>query len=163
MTVEEALVIVDLALMPRSLTDLQAIVFRYTWDGQSYIEIAQNSGYDAIYIKQIGSKLWQHLSKAFGEKVTKTNLQEVFRRQTQCQTQIDLPSITVLEKVASKHHQDWGETIDVSLFYGRTQELATLEQLIIGDRCRLITILGNGWDWQNCPDCEVGTTGSGTV
>ena len=32
--------------------------------------------------------------------------------------------------------QDWGEAIDVSIFYGRTQELATLETWIESDRCR---------------------------
>ncbi|WP_088431771.1 WD40 repeat domain-containing protein [Halomicronema hongdechloris] len=39
---------------------------------------------------------------------------------------------------------DWGEAIDVSLFYGRTAELATLERWIQQDRCRLIAILGMG-------------------
>lgn len=40
--------------------------------------------------------------------------------------------------------QDWGEAIDVSIFYGRAEELATLEHWIIQDRCRLIAILGMG-------------------
>lgn len=64
MTVIEVLAIVDIALAPRRLTNLQALVFRYTWSGLSYTEIAQTSGYDTIYVKQIGSKLWQQLSKA---------------------------------------------------------------------------------------------------
>ena len=40
--------------------------------------------------------------------------------------------------------QDWGEAIDVSLFYGRTQELATLDAWIQRDRCRLLGVLGMG-------------------
>ena len=40
--------------------------------------------------------------------------------------------------------QDWGEAIDVSLFYGRTEELATLETWVLRDRCRLIGVLGMG-------------------
>ena len=40
--------------------------------------------------------------------------------------------------------QDWGEAIDVSVFYGRTDELATLQRWIVTDRCRLVTILGMG-------------------
>ena len=40
--------------------------------------------------------------------------------------------------------QDWGEAIDVSLFYGRTEELATLEKWIDLDRCRLVGVLGMG-------------------
>jgi WD40 repeat protein len=40
--------------------------------------------------------------------------------------------------------QDWGDAPDVSVFFGRTEELATLEKWIIHDRCRLIAILGMG-------------------
>ena len=40
--------------------------------------------------------------------------------------------------------QDWGEAIDVSVFYGRTSELATLETWIQVDRCRLVGVLGMG-------------------
>lgn len=39
---------------------------------------------------------------------------------------------------------DLGEAIDVSIFYGRTEELAKLEQWIINDRCRLVALLGMG-------------------
>ncbi|BAZ49878.1 WD-repeat protein [Nostoc sp. NIES-4103] len=41
-------------------------------------------------------------------------------------------------------HRDWGEAIDVSAFYGRTAELATLQQWIVGDRVRLVALLGMG-------------------
>ena len=40
--------------------------------------------------------------------------------------------------------QDWGEAPDVSEFYGRTEELATLQQWITEDKCRLIALLGMG-------------------
>lgn len=40
--------------------------------------------------------------------------------------------------------QDWGEAIDVSLFHGRTQELAQVQQSIVQQRCRLVAILGMG-------------------
>lgn len=38
----------------------------------------------------------------------------------------------------------WGSAIDVSHFYGREPELATLKQWILADRCRLILLLGMG-------------------
>lgn len=38
----------------------------------------------------------------------------------------------------------WGEAVDVSAFYGRTEELATLEQWLVQDRCRLVALLGMG-------------------
>jgi GTPase SAR1 family protein len=40
--------------------------------------------------------------------------------------------------------QDWGEAPESSVFYGRTEELATLEQWIVNDRCHLVTLLGMG-------------------
>lgn len=40
--------------------------------------------------------------------------------------------------------QDWEEAIDISTFYGRTAELAQLEQWIVEERCRLVALLGMG-------------------
>jgi transcriptional regulator with XRE-family HTH domain len=40
--------------------------------------------------------------------------------------------------------QDWGEAPETSVFYGRTEELATLEQWLVRDKCRLVTLLGMG-------------------
>jgi len=40
--------------------------------------------------------------------------------------------------------QDWGEAPDVTAFYGRTEELATLEQWVVRERCRLISVIGMG-------------------
>jgi len=48
------------------------------------------------------------------------------------------------ERKTTSKHQDWGEAIDVSVFYGRTEELATLEQWIVNEQCRLITVIGMG-------------------
>jgi len=38
--------------------------------------------------------------------------------------------------------KDWGEAPDVSVFYGRTEELATLKQWLLLDKCRLVALLG---------------------
>ncbi len=80
MTVEEALAIVETALDYDRLNHVQEILFRQSWAGLSYREIAKNSGYDSDYLKDAGSKLWKKLSKVFGEKVKKDNLQSVIRR-----------------------------------------------------------------------------------
>lgn len=45
-------------------------------------------------------------------------------------------------KTAQKHN--WGEAIDVSKFYGRTSELASLKEWIVQERCRLVVLLGMG-------------------
>ena len=44
----------------------------------------------------------------------------------------------------ANRHLDWGEAPDVSVFYGRSDELTTLEQWIVQDNCRLVVLLGMG-------------------
>ena len=39
---------------------------------------------------------------------------------------------------------DWIEAVDVSVFYGRTEELTTLQEWIEQERCRLVALLGMG-------------------
>jgi WD40 repeat protein/transcriptional regulator with XRE-family HTH domain len=40
--------------------------------------------------------------------------------------------------------QDWGEANNISAFYGRTEEIATLEKLLLQERCQVVAILGMG-------------------
>jgi len=80
MSVDEALVILEQALQPQRLNDLQQMVFCRSWLGQGYEEIAAELGYGDGYIREIGSQLWMTLSKAIGEKVTKKNVHAALRR-----------------------------------------------------------------------------------
>ena len=80
MNVEEALIFLDTALQQRFLNNLQELVFRQAWAGQTYPEIAESCGYDANYIKDVGYKLWKLLSTVFEEEVTKSNFRSVIRR-----------------------------------------------------------------------------------
>ena len=80
MTVDEALAIVEAALDYDRLNQVQEIVFRQSWEGLSYRAIAKNTGYESDYLKDAGAKLWKQLSKIFGEKVKKDNLQSVLKR-----------------------------------------------------------------------------------
>ena len=81
MNVEEALAFLDTVLQQKFLNNLQELVFRQAWAGQTYPEMAESSGYDANYIKDVGSKLWKLLSEVFEEEVTKSNFRSVLRRQ----------------------------------------------------------------------------------
>jgi WD40 repeat protein/DNA replication protein DnaC len=65
----------------------------------------------------------------------------------QAQNRSPSPSISPLEKAAiasTASRYDWGEALDVSIFYGRTEELDTLRQWILEERCRLVALLGMG-------------------
>ncbi|MFW9259946.1 NB-ARC domain-containing protein [Nostoc sp. CALU 546] len=45
---------------------------------------------------------------------------------------------------SSNTRLNWGEAIFNSAFYGRTEELTTLEQWILNEHCQLVTLLGIG-------------------
>ncbi len=88
MTIEDALNIVDSVLENKSLSTVQEAIFRQTWEGKTYSEIAEKAGYDAAYIRDVGYKLWQLLSESFGDRVTKNNLQVILRRHSQRSPQV---------------------------------------------------------------------------
>jgi WD40 repeat protein len=45
---------------------------------------------------------------------------------------------------ATEARCSWGEAIDVSVFFGRTDELAKLDYWILTERCRLVALVGMG-------------------
>ncbi|MGQ4646158.1 AAA-like domain-containing protein [Lyngbya aestuarii] len=81
--VEQAIGILDTLLEPRQLSDLQELLLRECWQGKSYQEIAEEFDYEAGYLRIVGSRLWQELSDTVGEKITKSNIRSVLRRQLQ--------------------------------------------------------------------------------
>jgi len=72
--VDEALEIIEQVLLSRQLSPTERFVLRQSWDRRKYDEMAQESSYGSVYIKELGSKLWHDLSKVLGERVTKKNL-----------------------------------------------------------------------------------------
>nr|MDZ8036972.1 AAA-like domain-containing protein [Nostoc sp. CreGUA01] len=54
-----------------------------SWLGKTYDEMAEGTGYGSNYIKQVGSQLWQDLSQASGERITKKNLHLVLSKHLQ--------------------------------------------------------------------------------
>jgi hypothetical protein len=118
---------------PIGLNDVQILVLERTLAGESYSQIASQSTYAVEYLREVGSKLWQTLAELLGEPISKKNLRSVLERYQQS---------LVLEELDRKYF--WGEAIDVSAFYGRDQELKTLETWATQDHCRLIEILAIG-------------------
>ncbi|MEM8723035.1 MAG: AAA-like domain-containing protein [Cyanobacteria bacterium P01_G01_bin.39] len=80
-TIEEALYLVDNAIKPERLNSIQELILTQCWAGKTYQEIANASGYDADYVRVVGSRLWQLLSESFGEKITKNNFRSILRQQ----------------------------------------------------------------------------------
>lgn len=146
MTFEQAMLVLDLVLKQKHLSNIQELVLRQSWEGYTYAQIAESSGYDDDYIRDVGYRLWQTLSKALGENVNKSNIKSVLRRRYSSLPPADLQiRPTVIDQTPQVYpHQDWGEAIDVSNFYGRTLEQIKLQQWIGNEKCRLVALLGMG-------------------
>lgn len=114
MQVEEALATFEQISDRGCLSKTEAMVFRQCWAGLSYLEIAQTSGYDPGYIKDTGYRLWQRLSEACGEKVTKQNFKGVLRRVATRDR--SAATISTQSQLCPTPRQDWGDAIDVSIF-----------------------------------------------
>ena len=156
MDCEQALLFLETVIQPESLKDVQVLVFRQAWENRVYQEIAKSAGYDADYLRDVGAQLWQSLSQALGEKVTKSNFRSVLRKYapekqfalaTSSQSFYQASNREQKQIMSVAHHPkiiDWGEAIEPSAFFNRTAELATLKQWILQDRCHLVTLLGMG-------------------
>ncbi len=77
---EELLQGIEKFLQYKPLARIQEFVLYQSWLGKTYGEMAKVSGYDNDYIKEVGSQLWQDLSEAIGERVTKKNLHIVIKK-----------------------------------------------------------------------------------
>lgn len=65
----------------KHLTDLEITIFRGAWHNQTYEKMAVNTDYSASYLHRIvGQKLWERLSEALGEKVSKKNFRAALER-----------------------------------------------------------------------------------
>ena len=71
MNADEALKIVELQVLSRQLSPIERLIFTQSWEGKGYMEMAQGSGYNSNYFKEVGSKLSLSLSEILGLKVSK--------------------------------------------------------------------------------------------
>ncbi|MGI0480199.1 AAA-like domain-containing protein [Geminocystis sp. CENA526] len=80
MNLEDALAIFLRLIKPTQLNDLQELVFKQSWLGKTYQEIASECGYDHDYIRCVGSQLWQTLSDRVNTKVNKHNFRSIIKQ-----------------------------------------------------------------------------------
>jgi WD40 repeat protein len=157
----------------RHLKDIESLIIRGALRGQKYEEIAESNSYTAEYLKQdVGPKLWKLLSEALGERVSKTNFQAALERYRQmigsrledstdeiavinndvdfAEDALEMRSLLTTDSVsrltphALYSFQDWGEAPDISVFYGQTGALHTLQQWLGQEHCRVVALFGMG-------------------
>jgi hypothetical protein len=74
----------------------------------------------------------------------RTQNEEVHKQDRRWLNFIDQRTAPSIPKSSIVSHQDWGDAPDVSVFFGRTEELVTLEKWIVKERCQVVAILGMG-------------------
>ncbi|YAF98948.1 MAG: SAV_2336 N-terminal domain-related protein (plasmid) [Nodularia sp. CChRGM 3473] len=65
----------------KHLTQVEHLIIQETISNRTYEQIAASSNYSRQELKNVAVKLWKILSKALGEKVTKTNLKNIIQEQ----------------------------------------------------------------------------------
>jgi NB-ARC domain len=172
MDVKEVLKFADnlvFAKTGKHLDNLQETVLRGVWQNQTYTQIAEESDYSEGHTRYVASELWKILSDVLGEAVNKSNFKSTFKRlhisivsSTVEKNSVQIgnvnvcgdtshypevpkdrsPSTPTPENTQPQTRQDLRDAPDISSFYDRTSELATLQQWIVHDRTRLVAILG---------------------
>lgn len=143
-------------------TDLQRNILRGAWQGMTYDQIVESYYCHRSHAVEVFAKICQLVSKALGgEEVNKYNFRKVIERIWRTEQsekifrtedpvvsgiqQLGLyPNFVECKRALTNSRQDWGDAPDVSVFLGRTDELTTLEQWIVEERCRLVVLFGLG-------------------
>ncbi len=140
--------IADVALMSKvgkGLSDMEKLVIKGAIVGQTYEEIADGAR-PTKYIspdylkKDIGPKLWKSISNALGEQVSKTNFKTALERFYRLHPELFASDDN--KKVSDR--KIWFGLPDRNSFYGRAEEITTLNQWIATEQCRLVAIVGMG-------------------
>ncbi|WP_261224635.1 NB-ARC domain-containing protein [Ancylothrix sp. D3o] len=151
------------------LDDLQKAILRGTLQGEKYSKIAQEKHCNESYVRDVGAKLWETLSKELGEKLTKSNFRSTMERLQisivshlephhnqisnvnicgEARQPPDTPNPNPKNKETSNPQQtpnlyhDLTEMPKLGNFYNRTGELESLKTSILTEKAQLLTITG---------------------
>lgn len=164
-------------MAPKLLNHIQIEIVRGVMAGSSYQEIVDTTKVDTLasqqartgeveaivlgkykvsYVKTTAAQLWQLLSQRLDQKVSKDSLAAVLlwyvNQSAAANRQIegvDLPCREI-----DQSQVDFGLEFD---FYGRTEEITTLTNWCLVERCRLILLIGMGGMGKTSIAAEVAT------
>lgn len=156
MDVENALNTADQVLFENTgqhLTTLERAVLQGCLEQKSYKSLASKTYRSPATLKDIGAQLWRKLSIALEVPVKKNTVKaELERFQSTTGETISAPPT---------HRYDWADAPDVNSFFGRREELETLQRWILADRCRLVAIVGMRGIGKTGLTIKLGTGGIG--
>jgi hypothetical protein len=166
MNLKEMLKIADelvFAETGKHLDYLQQAILNGTAEGETYAKIAEETYSSEGHVRDVGSQLWKILSDGLGKTVTKKNFKPLLKGgnfyhvSSINQNFIGINNGNVCPESANsgvrqplgeeklpQPYLDLGYAPEIVNFYGRQEELATLEDWIVAKRSRLVTLLGMG-------------------
>lgn len=162
MDIEEFLKLADNVVFSETekhLDDLQKAVLRGVWDGQKYSEIAEECYRTEAYVRNLASELWKMFSGILGENISKSNIRSSLERSQSAyflyNKSVNLSHIHICNNNSSsiipkerspsspKQQQiDLGTAPDLKKICDRTHQLKTLQNWIVQENCRLVSIIG---------------------
>lgn len=122
------------------VSDVELKALSLAMDGQTTPAIARQLAISEDAVRKRLSEVYQKFRISGRGPVKLAQLQQLLVSQYQAQQQIG--NASPLPPISDTPHHYWREAPDVSVFYGRTEELATLEEWVIKDNCRLVALLG---------------------
>ncbi|MGD1713644.1 NB-ARC domain-containing protein [Dapis sp. BLCC M172] len=143
-----------------NLSHIQKTIIKGSLEGKTYSDIAHESYLTEGHIGDKGSELWKLLSEVLGVDIHKPTARGILEniQFSNISSEGDFLALNNLhictdhpnskeansppEIIPTQPYLDLGTAPEILRFYGRIEELNTLEKWIVGDRCRLITLLG---------------------
>lgn len=129
----------------RGVSESEIQVLSYALHGESIASIAINLGIRPEAVRKRLGEVYKKFKIGGAGPGKMAKLQQILVSEYQDhQTDITLNNNGLQNGSASgvKSIYDWGEAPDSSIFYGRDLELSTLEQWILEQECRVVSILG---------------------
>ncbi|MEQ8755055.1 MAG: NB-ARC domain-containing protein [Coleofasciculus sp. G1-WW12-02] len=133
----------------RGLSKSELEVLSLAMEGHGTAAIASHLQISGDAVRKRLSEVYQKFKIPGRGPVKLTKLQQILvnRYQEYLQQQKDTPNRPPVSQSPPtspqpQNRRDWGEAPDVSVFYGRGDELKTLERWIIQEGCRLVALLG---------------------
>jgi hypothetical protein len=125
------------AASSKKLSEAQIAVLRAAWFDTTYHRVAEETCHDFTYLQNVvAPKLWANLSQIHGVKVGKKNLASVVKK-----TYFSGSFVAELVKNRQHKHEHLrvGKFPRSRYFLGRENELNTLQQEILSNRCVVVS------------------------